>query len=115
MLTPDPDSLIYALSRSPKIGIRVDCLGIPDMGGAVERLKLVPLAQDRWKTAPFIFETCHHVDFQLALDQVKSYHGAMVSDGNFSPYANYPAEQQEYLQQTFSTSGYRFVLNSMTL
>lgn len=115
MFTLSPSTLTYALSRSPNIGIRIDCLGEPDMGRAVENLKQVPLAQQRWKTAPVIFEFCKDANFQQALEQVKIYHGAMVSNGNIYPYENYSSTEQQYLKQVFSTSGYRFVLNRMTL
>lgn len=115
MFTLSPDTLTYALSRSSKIGIRIDCLGEPDMGKAVEHLKHVPLAQERWKTAPVIFEFCKDANFQQALKQVEIYHGAMISNGNIYPYESYSFAQQQYLKQVFSTSGYRFILNSMTL
>jgi len=114
MLTASPDALTYALSRSTSIGIRVDCLGIPQMGGASYNLQKVPLAQERWRTAPFLVETCTKANFQTALYQVKTYHIAEIGDGNFS-YTAYPRMQQQYLKQTFATSGYRFELNSVTL
>ncbi|GAC1394139.1 MAG: DUF4832 domain-containing protein [Ktedonobacteraceae bacterium] len=115
MFTNSPDALTYALSRSEKIGIRVDCLGTPHMGGAVEKLQQVFLAQERWRTAPFIFEACTSADFQIASNQVKTYHAAMIGDGNFHPYTAYSYLQQQYLKQTFALSGYRFVLDHVTL
>ncbi len=114
MLTASPDALTYALSRSTRVGIRVDCLGTSQMGGASYNLQKVPLAQERWRTAPFIVETCTNADFQTALYQVKTYHIAMIGDGNFS-YTPYSRVQQQYMKQTFATSGYRFVLNSVTV
>ena len=114
MFTSSADALTYALSRSKSIGIRVDCLGMPEMGGATHQLQQVSLAQERWRTAPFIVETCTKPDFQMALEQVKTYHIAMIGDGNFV-YDTYSSLQQQYLKQTFATSGYRFVINSMTL
>ncbi len=114
MLTASPDALTYALSRSPSIGIRVDCLGTPQMGGASYNLQKVPLAQERWRTAPFIVETCTQPDFQTAFYQVKTYHIAMIGDGNFS-YTAYPQVQRQYMNQTFETTGYRFVLDSITV
>jgi hypothetical protein len=117
MFTPDSGALTYALSRSSKIGIRVDCLGVPNMGGIVDQLSNLPLAQDRWKTAPLIFEFCSEADFQVSLKQVETYHGAMVSDGNFgsNSYQSYSNEDQEYLKRTFLSSGYRFILNRMII
>lgn len=115
MLTDSPEALSYALERSPRIGIRIDCLGTPEMGGAIVKLGAVPLVQERWKTAPVIFEACTSIDFQTALSQVKTYHGAMIGDGNFASYTNYSAPQQQSMKQTFAASGYRFVLNTMTL
>ncbi len=114
MLTASPDALNYALNRSTRVGIRVDCLGISQMGGASYNLQKVPLAQERWRTAPFIVETCTKPDFQTAFYQVKTYHIAMIGDGNFS-YAPYSRVQQLYMKQTFATSGSRFVLNSVTM
>jgi len=100
MLTNSSEALAYVLGRSSKIGIRIDCLGTSEMGGAIEKLREVPLVQDRWKTAPVIFEACTSIDFQTALDQVKTYHGAMVGDGNFDAYTNYSSSQQQYMKQT---------------
>ena len=114
MLTASPDALNYALSRSVSIGIRVDCLGTAQMGGASYSLQKVPLAQERWRTAPFIVETCTKPDFQTALYQVKTYHIAMIGDGNFF-YEPYSFLQQQYMKQTFATSGSRFVLNHVTM
>ncbi len=114
MLTASPDALTYALSRSTRIGIRVDCLGTSQMGGASYTLQKVPLAQERWRTAPFIVETCTKANFQTAFYQVKTYHIAMIGDGNFT-YAPYSRIQQQYLKQTFVTSGSRFVVNSVTV
>ncbi len=114
MLTDSPDALTYALSRSPTIGIRVDCLGTSQMGGASSKLLKVPLAQERWRTAPFIVEACTTANFQTALYQVKAYHIAMIGDGNFS-YASYSRVQQQYMKQAFATTGSRFILNSVTV
>lgn len=114
MLTASTDALKYALNRSTRIGIRVDCLGVSQMAGAAHQLLQVFSANERWRTAPFIVETCTKPDFQVALYQVRTYHITMIGDGNFV-YNTYSRLQQQYLKQTFATSGYRFVLNSMTL
>lgn len=114
MLTASSDALTYALGRSESVGIRVDYLGTPQMGGAAYKLQQVSFAQERWRTAPVIVETCTKADFQTALYQVKTYHIAMIGDGNFS-YTTYSRIQQQYLKRTFVTSGSRFVLNSVTL
>ncbi len=114
MLTDSPDALTYALSRSANVGIRVDCLGTSQMGGASSKLLKVPLAQERWRTAPFIVEPCTTANFQTALYQVKTYHIAMIGDGNFS-YMSYSQVQQQYMKQAFAIAGSRFVLNRVTL
>ncbi len=111
------DALSYALNLSPKIGIRMNCLGYHTMGGAAEDFAALPLAQDRWKTAPNIVEYCSGPSFQAAQNQIKQYHFALIGDGahNINSFSSYSASDQYLMLQNYKTSGYRFVLDSLTI
>lgn len=111
------DALDYALSLSPKIGLRMNCLGDPTMGGAEEDFVQSSIARTRWITAPTIVEYCDNPTFQFALDQIKQYHFAMIGDGggNINSFSSYSPSDQDLMMLNYKTSGYRFVLNSLTL
>ncbi len=111
------DALSYALNLSPKIGLRMNCLGSPTMGGAVEDFAALPLAQVRWKTAPSIVEYCGGPSFQAAQNQIKQYHFALIGDGghNINSFSSYSASDQNLMMRNYKTSGYRFVLDSLTI
>jgi hypothetical protein len=113
----DYDVLGYALSRSPKMGIRMNCLGYSDMGGALQVYQTDPAVAHRWETAPTIVEYCGGPDFRTALNQIKTYHFAMIGDGaaNIKSFRSYSASEQNLLMQNYKTSGYRFVLDSLTI
>ena len=113
----DYDALSYALNLSPRIGIRMNCLGDPSMGGAVDDFSALPLARDRWKTAPSIVEYCSGPSFQAAQDQITQYHFALIGDGgnNIDSFSSYSASDQYLMAQNYKTSGYRFVLDSLTI
>ena len=111
------DALSYALNLSPKIGLRMNCLGFASMGGAVDIFAALPLARDRWKTAPSIVEYCDGPSFQIAQNQIKQYHFALIGDGanNIISFSSYSATDQGLMMQNYKTSGYRFVLDSLTI
>lgn len=116
---PMAEVLISASSReyatigigvSPRVGLRVDCLGAPGMLSALSR---EPLLQDRWLTAPVVTEWCYdETDTVLGAQQVQDYHVSMVASGNLpDDYDNLsPAQQQGFLDAV-SHSGYRYFLN----
>jgi hypothetical protein len=112
----DYDALSYALNLSPRIGIRMNCLGDPSMGGAVDDFSALPLARDRWKTAPSIVEYCSRPSFQAAQNQITQYHFDLIGDGgnNIDSFSSYSASDQNLIVQNYKTSGYRFVLDSLT-
>ncbi|HET6319781.1 MAG TPA: LamG-like jellyroll fold domain-containing protein [Chloroflexota bacterium] len=115
-------ALRYALDRSPRIGIRLDCLGGGEgMHGGRNALQRVPAAQSRWQSALVATEWCPEDDvgtaeFVLGDQQVQQYHVSLLSSGNFAhPYAKHtPAEQAAFVHAN-KTAGYRFVLDSVTL
>lgn len=111
------DALDYALSRSPKVAIRMNCLGYADMGGAIRAYQADPALATRWQTAPSIVEYCGGPDFQAALQQIKTYHFAMIGDGagNINSFRSYSPADEQLLLQNYKTSGYRFVLDRLTL
>lgn len=108
------DALSYAMNLSPAIGIRSDCLGSSDFGGATQGFGVAP---DRWKQAPIVLEYCGGADLALSYDQLKTYHATMLADGdgNLQAYTSYSSTDQQQLITNFKTAGYRFILNTLTL
>ncbi|MGE3284561.1 MAG: DUF4832 domain-containing protein [Pseudonocardia sp.] len=118
MMTPDAGFLQDALALSPRVGIRVDCVGNEGLKGS--RIDEVPEALQRWRTAPWVGEWCGDTDvddqFQLGLEQVRDYHIAALSSANFpGDYEDLPAGQQQTFQLANKTTGYRFVLDALTV
>jgi hypothetical protein len=117
-----PPALRYALDRSPRIGIRLDCLGGGEgMHGDRQALERVPAAEARWQTAPVVTEWCPENDvgtaeFVVGDQQVQQYHVSLLSSGNFAQAyaAHTPAERDAFIHAN-TTAGYRFVLDSITL
>lgn len=121
-----------AMSASSKIGIRVDCLGSSDGGGAWQYMSYVPEALDRWRTAPVATEFCSNYGsadaatnspmaeefFRAAADQVRKYHVSLISSGNLR--AQWHDEslsdaEWEYFSAAAKSAGYRYSVNSATL
>nr|BBH90832.1 DUF4832 domain-containing protein [Thermosporothrix sp. COM3] len=119
MMVSHQDSLNYALSlqRAYPIGIRIDCLGTPGIGGGKEVLDGNPLAGARWQTAPLYFEFCPDADFTQALQDVKTYHASIIGDGggNISGFDGLNAQQKALLTEIYRVSGYRLSLKSISL
>ncbi|MGH3545588.1 MAG: DUF4832 domain-containing protein, partial [Mycobacteriales bacterium] len=114
MLTPGPEYLKDAIALSPKVGIRVDCVGSDGMKGS--KIDDVPEALERWKTAPWVGEWCGDAEYTLGLEQVRQYHITSLSSANFpEPYASMSADQQAAFASANKESGYRFVLNSLNI
>ncbi len=116
MLTDHDDSLEYALDapRRYPTGIRADCLGRQGIGGAQAHLDMLP---QRWMKAPIYFEYCSNADFAQALKDIQSYHASAIGDGdgNINSYESYNQQQQLFMKQNYQLSGYRFVLNTISL
>lgn len=119
MLTGQQDSLDYALSlqRTYPIGIRIDCLGSASLGGARDSLDSNAGELDRWRTAPVYFEYCGNPDLQQAYNDIKTYHASIIGDGdgNLHSFQSYSVLSQSLLKQSFQVSGYRYVLDSLSL
>jgi hypothetical protein len=80
----------------------------------------VPEALDRWRTAPWVGEWCGDTDvadqFQLGLDQVRSYHITSLSSANFpGNYRKLSPPQQQNFRAANKAAGYRFVLAELSL
>jgi hypothetical protein len=118
MMTPDAELLRDAMELSPRLGIRVDCVG--DGGFKGSRIDDVPPALERWKTAPWVGEWCGGSDadnqYELGLQQVRKYHIAALSSANFPERAAAMSpSRRTAFEKANKESGYRFVLSSMTL
>jgi hypothetical protein len=118
MFTAHADSLNYALQakRAKDTGVRIDCLGEQNLGGARAKLDNNALVNNRWKVAPLYFEYCSGPDFALSLTDIKQYHASLIGDGegNINSFSSYDAATQMLILQNFEASGYRFELDSLT-
>jgi len=115
-------ALGYALDRSPRIGIRLDCLGGGEsMHGDRDALQRLPAGQSRWQTGLVVTEWCPEDDvgtaeFVLGDRQVQQYHVSLLSSGNFShAYSAHTQAEQDAFIHANKTAGYRLVLDSLTL
>ncbi len=119
MLTTQKDSLTYALqaTRTKPTGVRIDCLGDPDLGGARDTLDNNMLEHNRWKVAPLYFEYCGDPDFAMSLEDIKHYHASLIGDGdgNINSFGSYDPATQKLILENYTAAGYRFELNSLRL
>jgi hypothetical protein len=109
------EGLTQALALDPKIGVRMDCLGLANFFYAFDHMANV---QARWKTAPVMTEWCHATSTSTVTGaaQVKKYHVSTVSSGNtYTPYASMSATQQAGWRDAVKHSGYRYQLRSLKL
>lgn len=118
MMTPNPDYLRDALALSPRIGIRVDCVGDDGMRGS--KIDEVPEALERWRTAPWVGEWCGGSDapdqYALGLAQVRKYHITSLSSANFpATTAEMSASERANFERANKATGYRLVLDAMTI
>jgi hypothetical protein len=117
--TANADALGYALDRSPRIGLRVDCLGEPSLGGSIKSMAAVPSTANRWQTAPMIVELCGPRPgdgfMRNAVEQVQTHHVAMIGNGNFGRWDRYSRSEQTQFTEANKTAGYRFVLEAVEL
>lgn len=116
MLTPRDDALRHALTRSPRVGVRADCLG-SELGPATGYIASEDHpARSRWQTAPFVTEWCGDTGSQEAFEQaardVATYHVATVSSGNIDNVGDPPSEA--YVQ-AIKASGYRIELSALRM
>ena len=114
MMVDDADALRYALSLSPAIGWRGDCLGTKHFD-SIQSGSAWDLAKDRWKTAPVITEYCDPPRLDLAEQQVQSYHVSMIRNGNLPTWDSFSQAQQGQFDDENKLAGYRLVLDSVSL
>jgi Domain of unknown function (DUF4832) len=111
------DAFVYALSKSPRIGIRVDSLCSPWFDSQfTESPQKLAAMHDRWKTAPVIteFYTWNPSDIALCDQQVGTWHIAAIANGSIGSWSSYSADQQAQILLMGKHAGYRFVLNALT-
>lgn len=119
----DYDYFYYALSLSPRWGWRNDCVAnswfTQNMSNILNKTSVYnPTSTliNRWQTSPSIGEFgCDSQDMSLALSQAKTYHLANIGNGNFGSLTSYSASQQADYTALNKTTGYRIVLNSVSL
>lgn len=110
------DAFVYALGKSPRIGVRVDSLCNPWFDAQfTEAPAKLALMQERWKTAPIVTELYHAnpTDIALCDQQVRTWHIAAIGNGRLE-WARYTAGQQSALLEMGKHAGYRFVLNMLS-
>ncbi|MGI8646276.1 MAG: DUF4832 domain-containing protein [Nocardioides sp.] len=110
-----PRFVLTALETSPRIGLRVDCLGEFDM---FSTLATSPVMQERWKTAPILSEWCgtSTTSTTLGAQQVRDYHISMTSSGNLKVgYDEMTAGQQSGFLDAARSAGYRYEVRRVTV
>jgi hypothetical protein len=110
------DAFAYALSRSPRIGVRIDSFNWPWFDQQIEEnAAKKALIESRWKTAPIIvefggsFSPDDSKDFSLAKAQVKRWHIASLANGNSYTWDTLTQSQKNNFLLAGKLSGYRFV------
>ena len=110
-----PRFTLKALAMSPRMGLRVDCLGEYDMFSV---LPTSPEMQQRWRTAPVLSEWCGTptTSTTLGAKQVREFHISQTSSGNLEvPYAQMSAAQQRGYVDAARTAGYRYAVRKVVL
>jgi hypothetical protein len=99
-----------ALALSPRMGLRVDCLGEHNMFSLIPT---TPSMQQRWKTAPVLSEWCLTLGTNTTrgAEQVREYHISQVASPNdgVRGWVNQNAEAAAGLVDAAKSSGYRYV------
>jgi hypothetical protein len=106
---------LAALATNPKLGIRTDCLGAPNM---YSMLAVDARLQNVWKTAPIISEWCHSANTTMAAgaQQVKDFHLSLLSSGNMPvPYVSMTTSEQAAYVDANISSGYRYAPSKVDL
>ncbi len=110
------DAFVYALSKSPRIGIRVDSLcNIWLNNQFTEQPEKLILIQQRWKTAPIMteFYSWNPTDITLCQQQIQQWHIAGLANSRLN-WGSYSASQQQQLIELGKHAGYRFELHSLS-
>jgi hypothetical protein len=111
-----PKYVDAGLALSPRMGLRVDCLGEFNMFSLIPTS---PVLQERWRTAPVLSEWCATASTSPALGarQVREYHISQVASPNErveTLVAADPAAMAAFVDAAKS-SGYRYVLSKLRL
>ncbi|MDR3710666.1 MAG: DUF4832 domain-containing protein [Capsulimonadaceae bacterium] len=115
MMTDDSVGLLYALSKSPTIGIRRDSLGKDWFErGLKQDPRRLAAVQERWKTAPFVTEFFGFGPkdpdlagaFTLAKTQVVEYHVSAVGNGNMPRWQQLAPDAQAAIAAMADCAGY---------
>lgn len=110
------DAFLYALSRSLRVGIRVDSLCDPwfdaQFTQSPEKLAAV---QERWKTAPIVaeFYSTNPKNIAECDAQVRNWHISAISNSRLT-WNNYSSSEKNALVMMGKHAGYRIVLNDVT-
>lgn len=111
----DPQLTLAAVRISPRLGLRVDCLGEFNM------FSLIPTSaelQQVWKRAPVLSEWCGTAttDTVEGARQVRRYHVSQTSSGNLrTPWDQLsPAQRRSFLKAA-KAAGYRYAVRSLTV
>lgn len=110
-----PRLVLQALEASPRLGLRVDCLGEVDM---FSTLATSAEMQERWKTAPVLSEWCGTTTTSTTLGakQVRKYHISQTSSGNLKvAYPQMTPAQQTGLVAAARGAGYRYEVRGVTV
>jgi hypothetical protein len=110
----------YALSLSPSIGWRNDCLGDEWFDrGMNDLFAEFHWAVDRWQTAPILTETCYERPgtggFARAAEQVRTYRVAMIGQGNMEAWDRFSSEEQRSWMDAVTSAGYRLAPVAITV
>jgi hypothetical protein len=105
-----PKYVDAAVALSPRMGLRVDCLGEYNMFSLIPTS---PSLQQRWKTAPVLSEWCltPGTSTNRGADQVRQYHISQVASPNDAVrgWVSQNAEAAAGLVDAAKSSGYRYV------
>jgi hypothetical protein len=105
-----PKYVDAALALSPRMGLRVDCLGEYNMFSLIPTS---PSLQQRWKTAPVLSEWCltAGTNTRRGADQVREYHISQVASPNddVRAWVGQDADAAAGLVDAAKSSGYRYL------
>src|SRR5262245_26662704 len=109
-----PKYVDAAMAPSPRVGLRVDCLGEYNM---FSLLPASPALQQRWRTAPVLSEWCSTptTSTTRGAEQVRQFHISQVASPNDRVrdlVAHDPAAAAG-LVDAAKSSGYRYVLSAL--
>jgi len=110
-----PRFALAALKMSPRMGLRVDCLGEYNM---FSTLPTSPEMQQRWRTAPVLSEWCGTLSTSTTLGakQVRDFHISQTSSGNLEvPYTQMTVEQQRGYTDAARSAGYRYAVRKVVV